>query len=170
MSSSEVVKPPEQPEEEQVTPNEVDNNVVEAPAEPELEKVQLENNDFYYQGEVIAGTNTKHGEGVLIDKENMLQYTGTFVNDLKSGETCTLKCLDNYHEIVEYTGGFKEEKIVGIGMILFRSGYLFKGEFKNGLPSDGIMKYPNGDEYSGPLSVPGMQKEGHGILIYKNGD
>ena len=89
---------------------------------------------------------------------------------MKSGETCTLVSIDEYHEIVEYTGGFKENKFEGLGMILFRSGYLFKGEFKDGLPSDGIMRYPNGDEYSGPLSVPGMLREGHGILQYKNGD
>lgn len=57
-----------------------------------------------------------------------------------------------------------------MGIIMFRSGYLFKGEFKEGLPSDGIMRYPSGDEYKGPLKVPGMQKEGHGILVYKNGD
>ena len=55
-------------------------------------------------------------------------------------------------------------------MLLFRSGYLFKGEFREGMPSDGIMRYPTGDEYSGPLSVPGMKKEGHGICVYKNGD
>jgi len=55
-------------------------------------------------------------------------------------------------------------------MLLFRSGYLFKGDFVNGHPCDGIMRYANGDEYSGPLSVPGMLREGNGLLKYKNGD
>ena len=100
----------------------------------------------------------------------MVQYTGTFKNNQKDGETCTLEAIGDLQEIVEYTGGFKEDKFFGCGVILFRSGYLFKGDFKDGLPYDGIMRYPTGDEYKGKLTVPGMLKDGHGILSYKNGD
>ena len=55
---------------------------------PALERVQLESPLEYYQGQVVQNTNIKHGEGILIDKINMLQYTGTFENDVKCGETC----------------------------------------------------------------------------------
>lgn len=58
------------------------------PAVATTERVQLESKTEYYQGDVLLNTNTKHGEGTLIDKDLMTQYTGTFQMNIKHGETC----------------------------------------------------------------------------------
>jgi hypothetical protein len=50
-----------------------------------------------------------------------------------------------------------------MGILLMKSGFLFKGDFIDGRPTEGIMKYPNGDEYTGPLNK-NLQRDGYGIL------
>ena len=98
----------------------------------------------------------------------MIQYTGTFVNNVRSGETCQIISLDDESEIVEYTGGFKEDKFDGMGILLLRNGFLFKGDFVKGEMAEGILRYPDGLEYTGPLKS--KLRDGYGILRYKDGD
>ncbi len=115
------------------------------------ELVQLESDHEYYQGHVIANTNVKHGQGTLIDKRKMTQFTGTFINGLKFGDTCKLVALDDTDEIVEYTGGFVNDLFHGMGILVYRDGRVFKGDFYQGNPKEGIVRYANGDEYTGPV-------------------
>ena len=56
--------------------------------EEEVERVSFETEYEYYQGSVIIGTKIKHGEGILVDKIKMTQFTGTFIRDKKYGDTC----------------------------------------------------------------------------------
>jgi len=56
-----------------------------------------------------------------------------------------------------------------MGILLLRNGFLYKGDFLDGLPSEGIMRYPNGEEYTGPLSKDKL-RDGYGIMKYTNGD
>ena len=99
----------------------------------------------------------------------MTQFTGTFINDVKVGETCQLIALDDENEIVEYTGGFKDDQYSGMGILLLKSGQIFKGDFEVGQPKEGILKYANGEEYTGPLTAD-FKREGYGIMNYKSGE
>jgi len=45
---------------------------------------------------------------------------------------------------LEYTGGFKEDMFSGMGILLMKSGLLFKGDLEEGYPKEGILKYSNG--------------------------
>jgi hypothetical protein len=38
-----------------------------------------------------------------------------------------------------------------MGILYLRNGQLFKGEFDFGIMREGIMKYENGEEYTGPF-------------------
>jgi hypothetical protein len=46
---------------------------------------------------------------------------------------------------------------------------LFKGDFVGGKPKEGILKYENGEEYTGPLNDQRL-RDGYGIYKYKNGE
>ena len=48
----------------------------------------IETETEYYQGEVLPGTQVKHGQGVYVDKVRMTQFTGTFVDGVMCGDTC----------------------------------------------------------------------------------
>ena len=101
-------------------------------APPVLHTVSIEDKDQYYQGEVLPDSNIKHGEGTLLDKKEMYKYVGSFKYGMKDGEAGQLEYIDDEAEIQEYTGGFKEDKFHGMGILYLRSGQLFKGEFDHG--------------------------------------
>ena len=69
---------------------------------------------------------------------------------------------------MEYTGGFKDDKFEGMGILLLRNGLLFKGDFAKGEMCEGILRYPSGEEYTGPLKL--KLRDGYGIIRYKDGD
>lgn len=56
-----------------------------------------------------------------------------------------------------------------MGIMLLRNGFLFKGDFVKGNPTEGIMRYPNNEEYTGPLSA-NRKRDGYGIMNYSNGE
>ena len=54
-----------------------------------------------------------------------------------------------------------------MGILKYRNGKIFKGEFEIGVPIEGILTYPNGDEYVG--CVMGDKRNGYGILKQEDG-
>ena len=98
----------------------------------------------------------------------MYKYVGSFKFGMKDGEAGQLEYIDDDAEVQEYTGGFKEDKFHGMGILYLRSGQLFKGEFDMGSMKEGIMKYENGEEYTGPFKDG--KREGYGIMKYNNGE
>ena len=46
---------------------------------------------------------------------------------------------------------------------------MLKGNFEDGLSKEGILEFPNGEEYTGPLTGS-MKREGYGIMKYWNGE
>ena len=137
-------------------------------APPVLHTVSIEDKDQYYQGEVLPDSNIRHGEGTLLDKKEMYKYIGSFKFGMKDGEAGQLEYIDDEAEIQEYTGGFKEDKFHGMGILYFSSGQLFKGEFDRGNMKEGIMKYENGEEYTGPFKDG--KRDGYGIMKYNSGE
>ena len=65
-------------------------------------------------------------------------------------------------------GSFKNDKYEGMGVLQYRDGEIFKGEFVNGEPTEGMILYNDGAEYCG--GVNGDAREGYGILKYANQD
>lgn len=57
----------------------------------------------------------------------------------------------------------------GMGILLMKSGLLFKGDLEEGYPKEGILKYSNGEEYTGPLTKD-LKRDGYGIMNYKSGE
>jgi hypothetical protein len=55
-----------------------------------------------------------------------------------------------------------------MGILYLRSGQLFKGEFDYGNMKEGIMKYENGEEYTGPFKDG--KRDGYGIMKYNSGE
>ena len=55
-----------------------------------------------------------------------------------------------------------------MGILYLRSGQLYKGEFDMGEMKEGIMKYENGEEYTGPFK--NGKRDGYGIMKYNNGE
>jgi hypothetical protein len=82
-----------------------------------METVQIETKQEFYQGQVLKDTNIKHGEGTLLDKEHMTQYTGSFQNNLKHGDTCQLFSIDANADFVSYQGGFRNGLYHGLGIL-----------------------------------------------------
>lgn len=97
----------------------------------------------------------------------MYKYVGSFKFNMKDGEAGQLEYIDDEAEIQEYTGGFKEDKFHGMGILYLRNGQLAKGEFDMGEIKEGIMKYENGEEYTGPFK--NGKRDGYGIMKYNNG-
>lgn len=69
---------------------------------------------------------------------------------------------------MEYRGGFQADKFHGIGILLMRDGFMFKGSFEKGYPVEGLSVYANGDQYTGPLSKDRL-RHGYGVLNYADG-
>lgn len=55
-----------------------------------------------------------------------------------------------------------------MGILNYRSGKVFKGDFKEGVQVEGIITYPNGDEYCG--CVKESKRDGYGIIKYASGE
>jgi hypothetical protein len=55
-----------------------------------------------------------------------------------------------------------------MGILYLRDGLLFKGEFLNGKMVEGILKYANGEEYTGPFK--NEKRDGYGIMKYNTGE
>ena len=72
----------------------------------DTEDVQFETDDIVYDGQVIEGTQTMHGEGILLDKKLLQKYIGTFVNGKRSGDTGQLQSIDPESDFEQYSGGF----------------------------------------------------------------
>jgi hypothetical protein len=49
-----------------------------------------------------------------------------------------------------------------MGILYYRNGDVFKGEFTDGLPVEGMILYVDGTEYCG--AVKGDAREGYGML------
>jgi hypothetical protein len=131
------------------------------------ELVQLETDKEYYQGEVLCNTNVKHGDGVLVDKSLMLKYTGSFQNNQKHCDAGQLVSLSEANELVEYRGSFEKDRFHGMGILLMNDGFMYKGQFDRGYPTEGMCFYPNGDEFTGTLTKDRL-RDGYGVLIYAN--
>jgi len=61
----------------------------------------------------------------------------------------------------------------GEGKIEFTNGDVFEGEWFDGYPDDGMMKYANGDEYWGEMGWPDSEcrkPDGEGVMNYADGD
>jgi hypothetical protein len=56
-----------------------------------------------------------------------------------------------------------------MGIMTTRDGQIFKGDFEEGRPKEGILKYANGEEYTGPLTSD-KKRDGYGIVKFKNGE
>lgn len=132
------------------------------------ETVTLETDTYYYQGQVKPNTNIKQGQGVLIDKMKMTQYTGGFQDNLKWDKKAKLIALEKSNDFKEYSGGFEKDLFHGLGVLRMK-GLTLKGNFRYGLSKDGILEYPSGEEYVGSLNSQ-MQREGYGVLKYSSGD
>lgn len=65
-------------------------------------------------------------------------------------------------------GGFKDDIYEGMGILYYRDGEVFKGEFIDGKPTEGMIIYTDGSEYCG--AVKGDARDGYGILKYANED
>ena len=132
------------------------------------ETVTLETDTYYYQGQVKPNTNIKQGQGVLIDKMKMTQYSGGFQDNLKWDKKAKLIALKKSNDFKEYSGGFEKDLFHGLGVLRMK-GLTLKGNFRYGLSKDGILEYPSGEEYVGSLNSQ-MQREGYGVLKYSSGD
>ena len=137
-------------------------------APPVLHNIQIEDEIEFYQGEVLPDSNIKHGEGTQLHKKEMYKYVGSFRFGLKDGDVGQLEYIDDESEVAEYTGGFKDDKFHGMGILSLRDGTLFKGEFDYGKKKEGIIKYSNGEEYTGPFKD--NKREGYGIMKYNSGE
>ena len=54
------------------------------------------------------------------------------------------------------------------GILYYRDGEIYKGEFVDVQPTEGMIIYTDGSEYCG--SVEGDARDGYGILKYSNED
>ena len=109
--------------------------------------------------------NKKNGFGRLKDLGNNQIYEGTFLNDLKHGDDCSLKILGEKSYAI--TGLFKNSELIS-GDTLLPDGSYYEGEFSKLLPhGKGQMKYKNGNDYKGQFHY-GL-KDGFG-RFYDNRD
>ncbi len=111
-----------------------------------------------------------NGYGLLVMPDGK-QYLGTFKNGKKEGsfvietDEARIHCsfqndiqfsegTIEYHNGDTYTGRMEDEQPNGTGVMKFRDGIEFRGDFENGL-LDGLgceIHYPNGDLYRGHFS------------------
>ena len=78
-----------------------------------------------------------------------------------------LSLRDNSN-FVSYQGSFRNDLYNGLG-ILIQLEQSFKGRFVDGFWTEGIYTYPNGEEYTGPLTRDRL-RNGYGVMKYKSGD
>ena len=127
-----------------ITENELKNIFKIYPIKPSISvqtKKFFNSKEFYY-GEVQSeNQEIKHGRGILVHLE--FKYF--------------------------YMGEFNENKLNGLGKIIFKSGNIYEGEFKNNLKEGkGIFYYNNGDRYEGDWKND--LKEGKGIYYINDGN
>lgn len=70
---------------------------------------QLETDDYFYQGEVIKGTEIFHGTATLVSKASLTKFVGTFDNGKKCGDG-QLEWINPESMCSDYIGGFVEDK------------------------------------------------------------
>lgn len=97
----------------------------------------------------------------------MTKYQGAFEFNKKNGDG-QLEFLDEVAVAQEYMGGFKDDIYEGMGILYYRDGEIYKGEFVDGQPTEGMIIYTDGSEYCG--AVKGDARDGYGILKYANED
>ena len=67
-----------------------------------------------------------------------------------------------------YTGDWANDNYEGHGVLIFKSGKRYEGEFKAGYwHGKGHMEYSNGVTYTGDWAND--KHEGHGVLVSKSG-
>ena len=141
--------------------------MAEPPTQPDLAVAEIETETEFYQGEIIAGTEIKHGTGTLVNKESMTKYVGSFDHDKKTGDG-QLEWINPEEPYAEYMGGFSDGIFEGMGVLLFRDGSTYKGEFSKGEMREGLRTFKNGDEYCGAF-IGGIY-DGYGVLKLANGE
>lgn len=101
-------------------------------------------NQDVLEGKFVGGE--LNGKGKFVNARGD-SYLGDFKNNLKHGEGVV-----NTQKIF-YKGQFTEDKMNGIGEILFKqTGNSYKGEFKNGeISGTGQCTWRNGDYYEGNM-------------------
>ena len=61
-----------------------------------------------------------------------------------------------------------DDKYHGLGIYKFKNDDLYKGEFKEGKPVEGIMQYSTGEEYTGDFG-PSFIMHGYGCFKFAEG-
>lgn len=145
----------------------------------------------YKNGDVYEGTwvnGARQGFGT-IKKKNGDFYEGDWLNDQKHGDG--FYCGDGFRSIIHintlysklklttgiesYKGEWKYDKPSGKGILRYRNGCKFEGEFIKEKPVSGVLIFPNGDEYRGEFDIYngilGVTADGHtGVMLYANGN
>ena len=144
---------------------------------------------YYSNGDVYEGNwknNLKQGYGIMKysngniyegdwekDKKNYYgkmsymngeKYKGYWKNDLREGTGIFLLNDNNYQS------QYKKDISLNYGNIVYSNGDEYIGKWNNNLEKEGkgIIKYKNGDYFEG--TFVNDKREGYGKLIYKNGD
>lgn len=118
--------------------------MTDTPPAEAIEVKQFETEDCFYQGEVLLGTQTQHGTGTMVSKTDMSKYVGQFEHGKKHGDG-QIEYINPDFPVEEYMGGFKDDDYSGMGILMYRDGKMFKGDFAFGKPIEGMLTYLNGD-------------------------
>jgi hypothetical protein len=105
----------------------------------------------------------KHGTGTLVSKIDLTKFVGGFAGNKKSGDG-QMEWIDPNSKYTDYMGNFVDDDFSGMGILAYRDGRIFKGDFAHGVPIEGLLTYQNGDEYCGCLLKD--KREGYGVLKY----
>lgn len=145
----------------------------------------------YKNGDIYNGTwenGVRQGFGLFM-KKNGDYYEGDWLNGQKHGNGfyygngfCrTFRYSSLYSDlklttgIESYKGEWKYDDPSGKGILRYRNGCEFEGEFIKGKPVSGVLIFPNGDEYRGEFDIYngilGVTADGHtGVMLYANGN
>ena len=135
---------------------------------PTVQVKEFENDDEFYQGEVLPNTETKHGTGTQVSKAEMAKYFGGFKDGKRHGDG-QLEWIDPETPFSEFMGAFADGVPHGMGIITCRNNRTYKGDFQKGKPTEGMVEYPDKSEYCGGVNLV-IERDGYGQITYADGE
>ena len=95
------------------------------------------------------------------------EYVGEFKNNMMHGKgKYTHKANDNLKGYV-HIGGYINNKRHGYGEATWRNGQTYVGQYVNGDPTYGTLRYPDGNRYEGQFK--NHKRDGEGTYFFKKG-